>query len=229
MLLYSELNKFPHDSGPIYQETIEGRIPVEPFNTFSNLIFIALLCYFWLKIRKNPKKHPFFLFAIPVIFMSWVGGTVYHGTRSHDFWLVLDWLPIMLVCLGGIIYFIGKIKKKWWERFALFFGLISLSFLPRLISLPSQYRISFGYIITAVTVLTPFIWYAYKTQWKNSHLILIGAFVFGIAVTLRTLDNTVVLLPMGTHWLWHTFGGIAVFFLLLYIYKDREEIVLSTP
>lgn len=216
--------KFPNDSGPIYQETIEGRIPVEPFNTFSNIIFIVILVYFWMKIRKNPKQHPFFLFAIPVIFMSWVGGTVYHGTRSHQFWLVLDWLPIMLVCLGGIVYFITKIKKKWWERLLFFLGLMLLSFLPRLIILPNEYRISFGYAVTAITVLTPFIWYAYNTGWKNVQLILIAIFIFGLAVTFRTLDNITVLLPMGTHWLWHTFGGVAVFFLLLYIYKDKEEL-----
>lgn len=216
--------KFPNDSGPIYQETIEGRIPVEPFNTYSNLIFIAILVYFWIKIRKNPKQHPFFLFAIPVIFMSWVGGTVYHGTRSHQFWLVLDWLPIMLVCLGGIVYFITKIKKKWWERLLFFLGLMLISFLPRLIILPNEYRISFGYTVTAITVLTPFIWYAYNTGWKNVQLILMAIFIFGLAVTFRTLDNITVLLPMGTHWLWHTFGGVAVFFLLLYIYKDKEQL-----
>lgn len=216
--------KFPNDSGPIYQETIEGRIPVEPFNTYSNLIFIVILVYFWMKIRKNPKQHPFFLFAIPVIFISWVGGTVYHGTRSHQFWLVLDWLPIMLVCLGGIVYFITKIKKKWWERLLFFLGLMLLSFLPRLIILPNEYRISFGYAVTAITVLTPFIWYAYNTGWKNVQLILMAIFIFGLAVTFRTLDNITVLLPMGTHWLWHTFGGVAVFFLLLYIYKDKEQL-----
>lgn len=216
--------KFPNDSGPIYQETIEGRIPVEPFNTFSNIIFIVILVYFWMKIRKNPKQHPFFLFAIPVIFISWVGGTVYHGTRSHQFWLVLDWLPIMLVCLGGIVYFITKIKKKWWERLLFFLGLMLLSFLPRLIILPNEYRISFGYAVTAITVLTPFIWYAYNTGWKNVQLILMAIFIFGLAVTFRTLDNITVLLPMGTHWLWHTFGGVAVFFLLLYIYKDKEQL-----
>lgn len=219
MILFQQ---FPNDTGPIYQETIEGRIPVEPFNTYSNLIFIVMLIYFWMKIRKNPKQHPFFLFAIPVIFISWIGGTVYHGTRSHEFWLVLDWLPIMLVCLGGILYFISKIKKKWWERILIFVGLLFISFLPRLIPLPSAYRISFGYIITAITVLTPFIWYAYRTKWKNIHLIILGAIIFGIAVTFRTLDNTMDLLPMGTHWLWHTFGGVAVFCLLLYIYKDQE-------
>lgn len=225
MNLLTFIQKFPNDSGPIYQETIEGRIPVEPFNTFSNLIFIAILIYFWMKIKNNPKQHPFFLFAIPIIFISWIGGTMFHGTRSHEFWLVLDWLPIMLVCLGGIIYFIGKIKKKWWQRIAIFVGLMFLTIVLRFLKLPPAYRISFGYAVTAITVLTPFVWYACLTKWNNAHLILLGFLIFGLAVTFRTLDNTMVLLSMGTHWLWHTFGGVAVFFLLLYIYKDRAEII----
>lgn len=221
MKIFREL---PKDNGPIYQETVMDRIPVEPFNTFSNLIFVIVLLYFWVKIRKNPKQHPFFLFAIPLISAGWLGGTVYHGTRSHQFWLVLDWMPIMLVCLGGIIYFILKIKKKWWERVLLFSGLLILSLIPRRIQLPQTYQISFGYIVTALTVLTPFIWYAYKTRWKNVHLIIVGAIIFALAITFRTLDNTAELLPMGTHWLWHIFGGIAVYLLLLYIYKDKETI-----
>ncbi|TYP98305.1 ceramidase [Tenacibaculum adriaticum] len=224
-MFYNLLNiKFPNDSGPIYQETIQGRLPVEPFNTFSNLIFILILMYFGRKIYKNPKQHPFFLFAIPVIFISWIGGTMFHGTRSHEFWLVLDWLPIMIVCLGGIFYFITKVKKKWWQRILLFLGLLFLSIFPRRIPLPEGFRISFGYVLTAITVLTPFVWYAYKTNWKNVQFILYGILFFGLAIAFRTLDNKLMILPMGTHWLWHTFGGVAVFFLLLYIYKDKEEL-----
>ena len=132
-MLYSLFQKFPNDTGPIYQETIQGRLPVEPFNTFSNLIFIVILIYFGKKIYKNPKQHPFFLFAIPVIFISWIGGTMFHGTRSHQFWLLLDWLPIMVVCLGGIIYFIGKLQREWWKRLLLFICFLAISILPRIL------------------------------------------------------------------------------------------------
>ncbi|TCI89958.1 ceramidase domain-containing protein [Tenacibaculum sp. M341] len=223
-MLYSLFQKFPNDTGPIYQETIQGRLPVEPFNTFSNLIFIVILIYFGKKIYKNPKQHPFFLFAIPVIFISWIGGTMFHGTRSHQFWLLLDWLPIMVVCLGGIIYFIGKLQREWWKRLLLFIGFLAISILPRFLPVSQTYRISFGYVVTAVSVVIPFILYAYKTQWKHSKYIFLGFFIFGIAVTFRSLDGVRVILPMGTHWLWHTFGGIAVFFLLYYIYVDKKEL-----
>lgn len=223
-MFYSLLQQFPNDSGPIYQETIQGRLPVEPFNTFSNLIFIFILIYFIKKIAKHPKKHPFFLFAIPVIFISWIGGTMFHGTRSHEFWLVLDWLPIMIVCLGSIVYFVGKIKKKRGQQVALFLGLLCLSVVPRFLPIPQAYKISFGYVVTAITLLIPFIWYAYKTKWKRAEYIAYGIVIFGVAILFRTLDNLVVIFPMGTHWLWHLFGGIAVFFLLYYIYKNQEEL-----
>lgn len=222
MLLQDIIEKFPNDSGPIYQETIQGRLPVEPFNTFSNLLFLYVIYYFFIRIKSNPKQHPYLLIALPVIFISWVGGTVFHGTRSHEFWLVLDWLPIMLLCLGVMVYFIGKITRVWWQRIAIFLGLILFTMLPRFIPLERAYRISFGYGITAVTVMIPFVWYAYKTQWKNFSLIFSGVLVFGIAIMFRTLDNTIKLLPMGTHWLWHSFGAIAVFLLLLYIYRDNK-------
>ncbi|CAM1372549.1 Probable transmembrane hypothetical protein [Tenacibaculum litopenaei] len=222
------LPKFPNDSGPIYQETLEGRLPVEPFNTFSNLIFIAILIYFFQKIAKHPKQHPFFLFAIPVIFISWIGGTMFHGTRSHEFWLVLDWLPIMIVCLGGILYFIGKITPVWWQRTGLLVAILVATILPRFLSLPDSFRISFGYVMTAIAVIAPFLYYAYLTAWKRVHYIGLGLVFFALAIVFRTLDSLVVLLPMGTHWLWHTFGGVAVFFLLLYIYKDREALIANS-
>ncbi len=113
-MFYSLLQQFPNDAGPIYQETIEGRIPVEPFNTFSNLIFIIIIIYFLIKIKNNTKKHPFFLFVLPIIFISWIGGTMFHGTRIHNFWLFLDWLPIMFLCFSVIVYLIFKFKKIWW-------------------------------------------------------------------------------------------------------------------
>jgi hemolysin III len=214
----------PHDSGPIYQETEMNRFPVEPFNTLSNLVFICILVFFLRRIYKHPKNHVFLWIALPIIFISWIGGTIFHATRSHPIWLALDWMPIMLVCLLGIFYFISKIYREWWKRILFFIILVGVNFGFRKLSLPRGFAISVGYAITALSVLTPFFLYAYKTQWKNVRFLLIGMLIFTLAITFRTLDGKVVLLPMGTHWLWHIFGGIAVFFLLYYIYRDDLEL-----
>ncbi|MER3375669.1 MAG: hypothetical protein RIM83_13605 [Allomuricauda sp.] len=108
------LLRFPNDSGPIYLETVQGRLPVEPFNTYSNLVFLALLVYWGIKIYKNPKQQLFLACVLPVIGISYIGGTIYHATRSHEFWLRLDWMPIMLLCAALVIYFIFKLVRTWW-------------------------------------------------------------------------------------------------------------------
>ncbi|WP_343488264.1 hypothetical protein [Allomuricauda sp. d1] len=215
------LSEFPNDSGPIYLETVEGRFPVEPWNTYSNLIFVAILVYWGLKVYKNPKQYQFLAWVFPIIAISYVGGTIYHATRSAELWLLLDWVPIMVLCIALIIYFIFKIVDQWWQRLLFMVLLFGASFLLRILPLPNQLRISLGYVITAMTILLPIVWYLAKTHWKNVGPVLIAFAIFALAVYFRSIDRQEIL-PMGTHWLWHFLGGISVHFLIAYIYRDNS-------
>ncbi|MGA8854131.1 MAG: hypothetical protein WB492_08135, partial [Christiangramia sp.] len=84
------LISFPQDSGPIYQETLAGRLPVEPFNTYSNIFFLIIIIYFSLRVYRDYKNHRFLAWSLPVLFLGFIGGTVYHATRSHDIWMYMD-------------------------------------------------------------------------------------------------------------------------------------------
>lgn len=213
--------KFPNDSGPIYLETLEGRLPVEPFNTFSNLIFLVLIMYWGFKVYKNPSRHRFLAWVLPIIGISYIGGTIYHATRSHEFWLRLDWMPIMFLCATLVVYFIFKLVEPWWQRLLWVFVLLGASFLLRILPLPSGLRISLGYIITAGTILVPIIWYLINTKGKYLGLLVTAFVIFGVAIFFRSIDLHQNFFPMGTHWLWHLLGGIAVHFLIAYIFKDN--------
>ncbi|MDF0707077.1 hypothetical protein [Flagellimonas okinawensis] len=215
------LLKFPHDSGPIYLETVEGRFPVEPFNTLSNLIFLALIIYWGTKVYRNPEHHRFLSWVLPIIGVSYVGGTIYHATRSHEFWLRLDWMPIMLLCAALVVYFIVKLVTTWWQRISWIVVLLGASIFLRVLPIPEGLRISLGYVITAATMLIPLIWYLVKTKGANMHLIITAFCIFGIAIFFRSIDLHQDFFPMGTHWLWHLLGGIAVHFLIAYIFKDN--------
>lgn len=48
----------PNDQGPIYRETDMSRLLVEPWSTFSNLIFLAVFIYFAVKTRFSYKRFP---------------------------------------------------------------------------------------------------------------------------------------------------------------------------
>ena len=100
-----ERRAMPNDSGPIYLETAMGRFPVEPWNTYSNLLFLALIVFWFLRVRRNIRDHLFIAYCLPVFLLGWVGGTVYHATRSHEVWLFLDWAPIALLALAVAIFF----------------------------------------------------------------------------------------------------------------------------
>ncbi|WP_240740219.1 ceramidase [Flagellimonas allohymeniacidonis] len=220
-LFISLTSNFPNDSGPIYRETLAGGLIAEPYNTFSNLVFLFIVIYWGYRIFKNPKQHLFLTWVIPVIAISYVGGTIYHATRSHEFWLLLDWVPIMLLCGALVIYFVFKIVAKWWQRILFVIVILGLSFVVRMSPMPESMKISIGYIVTATTVLLPIMLYLVKTKFSNYQSILMVFLIFGLAVYFRSIDLTQEIFPMGTHWLWHFFGGVAVHGLIGYIFRDN--------
>ncbi|MDR6299649.1 hypothetical protein [Mesonia maritima] len=224
MNVLSILLNFPNDSGPIYKETVEGRFPVEPFNTLSNFLFLAIIIYFSLKVYKDYKKHSFLAGALPVLSIGFIGGTIYHATRSHEIWLLMDWVPIILLCLAVSIYFTLKDGNNWLQKIWLLLLVLVLVFGVRFINWPAKLKISIGYIATALGLLLPLVIYLIKTNFKNGSQILYAVSAFSLAILFRILDKRLDLLEMGTHWLWHSFGAIAVFFLMNYIFLIKKSI-----
>lgn len=215
------LFKFPNDSGPIYLETVEGRFPVEPFNTYSNLIFLAILFYWGIRVYKNPKRHLFLAWVFPIIFISYLGGTIYHASRSAEIWLLLDWVPIMLLCAALVVFFIFKISSDWKQRTVLLGIIFGLSIALRLFPMPQGWHISLGYTITGLTIMIPVVWYLKLTKWRNLAFVSAAFLCFGLALFFRSIDSVQEFFMMGTHWLWHLFGGIAVHFLIAFIFRDN--------
>jgi len=224
MLLSLLQEVFPNDTGPIYKETIAGRFPVEPFNTYSNLIFLFIVIYFGIKIYKKPKNQWFLMVALPFIFIGYVGGTLYHGLRNEEAWLLLDWVPIRGLSFAAVLYFIFKWKKTWGKRL-IFIGLIGAAFIGlRYLPLPAQLEHNIGYLISALSILIPIIGYLFKTKGRHLRPVVTAFVIFTLAVLFRFLDKRLdfEFFWMGTHWLWHLLGGTAVFFILQYIYRDNK-------
>ncbi len=228
MILWPLFFLFPHDSGPIYQETISGRIPVEPFNTYSNILFLFIIIYYSLKVYKDYKNHRFLAWSLPILLMGFIGGTVYHATRSHDVWMYMDWLPIIILCLAVSVYYTIKLKMTRRKRAILIFLVLVLVFGIRLLPLPPGLQTSIGYIATAIGLLLPLITYFYTTKLYHWGYILLAFLSFGFAISFRILDRFYYIMPMGTHWLWHVFGALSVFFLIKYIYKDKLPVRINT-
>ena len=222
------IQNFPNDSGPIYKETIAGRFPVEPFNTFSNLLFLLLIIYFATKVYKDVKTHLYLAFAIPIIALSFIGGTIYHATRSHELWLLMDWVPIALLILSVGFYFVFKATTSIIGRILWIVVIFGSNFGFRALPLSESVQISYGYVVSGLSLTAPMIAYLIKTKFFNSRYVFLAIGSFALAVTFRSLDKNLDLFPMGSHWLWHSFGAIAVFFLMRFIFLDSEKQALNT-
>ena len=215
----------PNDNGPIYLETVMGRFPVEPWNTFSNLLFLALIVFWFLRIRHDARDHMFIALSLPVLLLGYVGGTVFHATRSHNIWLALDFGPIAFLMLAVATFFWRRQAVSWF--LAPLFVIVPIVLAGLALSQMGQRAgPQWGYPIMVFIMLLPVARYLMRTGWKGAGLIGASLAVFALAAWLRSIDGSALvgLLPMGTHWLWHSFGAVAVHLLILYIHGgDRRE------
>lgn len=209
----------PKDFGPIYRETDMNRFPVEPFNTYSNLIFLLVIVYWARKLRF--RDQPFLASCIPVLGIGFLGGIIYHATRSHNLWLYLDFIPIALLAAGSGVYLWCRILSNHPLAFRRA-GLAFLLFCAIAFSIAKTagFSITMGYLLMALCIVGTALVHCCLKEWVAWPSLLAAILLFNMAISFRVLDTypEIVPLPMGTHFLWHVFGGLSAFFLIRYLY-----------
>ena len=220
------MKRYVGDFGPIYAETNPGIFPVEPWNTVSTLIFLFLVLLYGKKTRADFKSFPFTVVSLPVLLVGFVGGAVYHATRSHWIWLVLDFGPIFLLVLFAMFYFWKLLTgSRLWAGVVVISLFAMAAFVRSQIEGSLTFKISVGYTLMALNVLLPICLYAAKRRWQGGGLLLVAVSSFSFALIFRYFDHTLSqsVFPMGTHFLWHILGGVSVWALLEYIYRTEAE------
>lgn len=211
----------PLDSGPVYTETDLDQFIAEPFNAVSAFLFVLLVLYWWWKIRRSLRQHLFMAVALPVLLTGGVGGTLCHAFRNSEFFLVMDWLPIMLLTLsasGYFIYLLTGSRLRLLLIIALFFLLQWLNFklVPRFMA------VNVSYVLMAFILLLPLLLLLRKTRFVHGRYILLAFISFALAIGFRIADP-LAWVSMGTHFLWHVFGALACHFVLGYLYCLKER------
>lgn len=213
------------DDGPIYCETVLGRFPVEPFNTVSNLLFLAVAIYWFLKkpTITNKDLRRYLDFAIPLLVIGYVGGTIYHATRSHVIWMLMDVTPIYFLAVMSAVYFwrlLGMSGLKIALSILVIVGVPNL-FLWTVFKNHSQ-RHTLGYITLVTPVLLPILIDQVRMGGKYFGAFLIPLIMVSLALFFRTIDSFEFVkahFAFGTHFLWHIFGALTCHYLVAYMYK----------
>lgn len=218
------INLIPPDGGMLYKETDMSQFFPEPLNAITALLFLALAIFWTVKIKGNFKKYPFLTYCLILLYIGAIGGTVYHSFRQWPVFIMMDWLPIMVLCLSAGFYFIAQ-STRWYYAAVMVLGYALLMFAFRnwILADNSSLFINVNYAIMASFVVFSVLRYLIHTQWKAGKWVGFAVLSFVFALTFRITDKW-EWFSFGTHFLWHTFGAIATFCMFNYIYLTRNVI-----
>lgn len=218
------------DSGPFYVETpieIQQLQPfpgwvAEPWNTVTASFFVVIVVAWVWRLRGRYQQFPFLCMAMPLLFVGGVGGTLYHGLRNWSGYFLMDVIPIYLLGLVVSLYLWLRLGPKIRYLFGMIAVLCLLQGLGH-IALPTHWAINLSYAGLAILILAPVLAVLVRTKFIHSGWVVSALTCFGLAWICRIADVwRPPLLPMGTHWLWHTFGAGTTWFLTEYLYRIAQ-------
>jgi len=87
-----------------------------------------------------------------------------------------------------------------------------------------QLAVNLNYASLAAIVVLPIVVRLVVTKFRHGPWFVAGVVAFAIAWTFRLIDEGIGLhLPMGSHWLWHTFGAISTALVIEYFHRVERE------
>ncbi|MCS7022152.1 MAG: hypothetical protein NZ703_06395 [Gemmataceae bacterium] len=228
------------DGGPRYAETPADLTTAtgvaEPWNAATAALFILLVLWWAWRLRGRYRQFPLLTCGLPILLAGGIGGTLYHATRASRLFFLLDVIPISLLGVAGAVYAAIRLwgQRGWWYLpCVLLFYLTLNALLFR--TLPAsgsnvQWRVNLSYASLAAIILIPVALILVRTRFRHGGWVLAGLLSFAIAWFFRLVDQQMGLyLPMGSHWLWHSFGASATACVLEYFYHLEASAHASHP
>jgi hypothetical protein len=218
------------DGGPRYTETPAdvaafGRI-AEPWNAVTAALFILVALVWAWRLRGRYHQFPFLTCGLPILLAGGVGGTLYHATRASRVFFLLDVVPISLLGLAGAVYAAVRLwgRRGWWYLPAIALIYVAINAVLFQTLPPSsgqiQLRVNLSYATLALILLFPVVLILIRTRFQHGGWVVCALLSFSIAWFFRLVDQRIGLyLPMGSHWLWHTFGAAATWCVVEYFFR----------
>ena len=139
----------------------------------------------------------------------------------------MDWVPIMLLCVSAGIYFIAlRLRWVWAIIIVAAFVVFQFTFRNSMMVNNPQLFVNINYAMMASLVVIPVLVNLVVTNWKFGKWVGYALLMFVFALTFRIADKW-EWLSVGTHFLWHSFGAVASFCMLNYIYLTQKRELTS--
>lgn len=229
------------DRGPRYTETpadpraVDAPAVAEPWNAVTASLFVVIVGYWAWRLRGRYRQYPFLCACMPILLAGGVGGVLYHATRASVVYFLLDVIPISLLGLAGAVYLLIKLGRgTGWGRVVLsslgalaFYAAVNVLLFTGfqgVVDRVPNLRVNLSYASIALLILTPMAVVLVRTRFRHGGWVVAGLVSFVFAWFFRLVDREMgAYLPMGSHWLWHTFGAITTALVIEYFYLVEGE------
>ncbi len=222
------VNQLPSDSGMRYTETNMALLFPEPLNAITAIFFLFIAIFWTIKIKGNFKAHAFLSYCLVLLYIGGIGGSIYHLFRQWPIFIMMDWMPIMLLCLSAGVYFLVQ-STRWFYAAFMLLAYFTFQFSIRSFFTAEniQLLVNINYAVMALIVLVPVLKYLIHTNWVASKWVGLALLSFVFALTFRVADR-LAWFSFGTHFLWHSFGAVATYCMFNYIYLTQNKKELNT-
>ena len=219
------------DGGPRYVETPadlyapEAPYVAEPWNAVTASFFIFIVLAWVWRLRGRYRRFPFLVCCMPILMAGGIGGTLYHAFRTQRAYFLLDLIPILILGAASSLFLAIRLGRSvGWKRVASISVAVVIAYLfvnglVLLVPTPiPTLRVSVNYTTQAAVILIPVIVTLVRSRFAYAGFVWAGLGSFAIAIFFRFVDPYSPL-PMGTHWLWHSFGALCTVFVIEYFYR----------
>lgn len=211
----------------IYCERTSAALLAEPVNALTNIAFIIAAYYLIRQLRThNIQSMPIKLLCAMVGIIG-IGSAAFH-VFANQLTMWMDVIPIGLFMLGYIWVFFrsvaGQSASHCLALLVLFIALrFAMDFLPEAWQLNGtvSYVPALLYLIIMSTIANR------KKLFFVTAYLRLATTCFLFSATMRSVDMLgCQWIPIGTHFIWHIFNGLVLYFVmksLITYHKEREQ------
>jgi hypothetical protein len=204
----------------IYCERLGPGLLAEPLNAVSNAFFLIAAWAAWSLARGTGHRSVGVRVLIALAASVGIGSGLWH-TLATPWAMTLDVVPIALFLIWTLwLYARTVLRMPMLLTLASMAGFLAIS----------TYAQGFEEILNGTLAYAPALIVllglgAYHAQQATPgrYALLLGAGAYGIALVFRVLDPEVCsTFPIGTHFLWHSFTGLAAYLAMRSLILSRS-------
>jgi hypothetical protein len=170
----------------------------------------------WLTILGIVGLHLSLIFLVAFTVQPWaqINASAVHAT-------------LIAVAFVAVLQIRPTYREKIWKIFGVLTIAFPLYFATSIVLFSFfdvRYAVNMNYAALATLVVLPIVVRLAVTKFRHGSWFVAGLVAFVMAWFFRLVDQRMgIYMPMGTHWLWHTFGAISTALVIEYFYRVEAE------